>query len=155
MSQVRLLKVLSEALAIVNSHFWRRRLLLKKICVLGGLLFLCAVPGLVFAASGSIVSLQTIASNVAHTVVSLAKMLQAVALIAGIGFMMAAFFKFHQHKLNPTQVSISQGITLLLIGAGLTMFPVLIPTTGSTLLGTGAQVSHVSGSAIKNLIGGS
>ena len=124
--------------------------------LVGFLLILFSDLSFAQASGGSeVVQLKTIATNVAKTVVSLAKMLQAIGLIAGIGFIMAAFFKFHQHKLNPTQVSLSQGVTLLLIGAGLTLFPVLIPTAGSTILGKSAEVAHVSGSAIKGIIGGS
>ncbi|HLD16978.1 MAG TPA: type IV secretion protein IcmD [Coxiellaceae bacterium] len=116
---------------------------------------LISLSTIAMAQTGSYIGLQTIASNVASTVESLAKMLQVIALIAGIGFIMAAFFKFHQHKLNPTQVPLSQGLTLLLIGSGLTMFPILIPTAGTTLLGSDAHVSQVSGSGIEKLIGGS
>ena len=98
------------------------------------------------------VTIQQIASNISATVTSLAKMLQAIALIAGIGFVLAAFFKFHQHKQNPTQVPISQGLTLLLIGAGLTLFPVLIPTAGSVITGSTNDIASVSGSEIRAII---
>ncbi len=117
----------------------------------GALLCLLSVD--IFAAVGSVVMLSTIQSNVAHTVSETAKVLQDISLVAGIGFIMASFFKFHQHKLQPTQVPMSQGVTLLVIGGGLTLFPLLIPTAGSTILGASANVSKTSGAGISKLIG--
>ena len=102
----------------------------------------------VFADSAVALKIASIADNVDTTVMSLAKMLQAIALISGIGFIMAAFFKFHQHKLNPTQVPLSQGLTLLVIGAGLTLFPMLIPTIGSAITGTTGDVAKVGGNPL-------
>lgn len=98
--------------------------------------------------------LATIQGNVATTVTETAKILQDLSLVAGIGFIMASFFKFHQHKLNPTQVPMSQGVTLLAIGGGLTLFPLLVPTAGTTILGKDANVSKVSGKGISDMIGG-
>jgi len=66
-------------------------------------------------------------------------------LIAGIGFIMASFFKFHQHKLNPTQVPMSQGITLLLIGAGLAVFPHLFGTATQAVFGTKIKMATLGG----------
>ena len=76
-------------------------------------------------------------------------------MIAGIGFIMASFFKFHQHKLNPTQVPLSQGITLLLIGAGLAVFPTLLPTATHAVFGSSADIAKIGGGQIGGLIGGS
>ncbi|MDF1796615.1 MAG: type IV secretion protein IcmD [Coxiellaceae bacterium] len=115
----------------------------------GTLLLLIGVDAL---AAGPSVTVSLIANNIGTTVTQTAKILQDLSLIAGIGFIMASFFKFHQHKLNPTQVPMSQGVTLLVIGAGLTLFPILIPTAGSAVLGSKASVSKVSGSGITGLI---
>lgn len=106
-----------------------------------------------FAVSGDAVTLSVIQSNIAKSVTETAKILQDLSLIAGIGFILSSFFKFHQHKLNPTQVPMSQGLSLLLVGGCLTMFPILIPTAGSTILGADASISQVSGTAISRLIG--
>lgn len=118
--------------------------------IMGGLFVTTAV----FADASSGVQLTAVQKNIQSTVSSLANILNSIALIAGIGFVMASFFKFHQHKLNPTQVPLSQGITLLLIGAGLTLFPVIIPSAKNAVVGTSAQVSKVTGGQMKNLIGG-
>lgn len=99
------------------------------------------------------IALSEIASNVNTSVSELATVLSDISLIAGIGFVLASFFKFHQHKLNPTQVPISQGITLLLIGAGLTLFPVMLPTAKRAIFGSQAPISQVGGTEISKIIG--
>ena len=108
-----------------------------------------------YAGASSGLTLSGIGGNISKSVGSIAKILSNVALIAGIGFILAAFFKFHQHKLNPTTTPLSQGITLLLIGAGLTLFPIIIPTAKNSIAGTSATVSKLSGSGIGSLIGAS
>lgn len=105
-----------------------------------------------FAASG--IYLSSIQSNLGSTVKQLASVLEIISLIAGVGFVMASFFKFHQHKLNPTQVPVSQGVTLLLIGAGLMIFPLLLPTATKAAFGvTAGGISRTSGGAINSIIG--
>jgi intracellular multiplication protein IcmD len=77
-------------------------------------------------------------------------MLEDVALICGVGFILASFFKFHQHKLNPTQVPMSQGVTLLVIGAGLSVFPHLLNTASSGVFG--ASVAKLGSGGIGSII---
>lgn len=48
----------------------------------------------------------------------------------------------------------SQGISLLLIGCGLTLIPLLIPTASVAILGSEArQPARIAGSSIHDLIG--
>jgi intracellular multiplication protein IcmD len=102
------------------------------------------------------VSLTDVTTNVNHAVSAIANILTDIALVVGIGFVLAAFFKFHQHKQNPQQVPMSQGITLLLIGAGLLVFPILLPTMSKTVFGSSTGgVSQVGGNDMQNVIGGS
>ena len=99
--------------------------------------------------------LSGIETNIGTTVANLSKILSNIALVSGIGFVLAALFKFHQHKQNPTQVPISQGITLLLVGCGLTLFPIMIPTARNAVAGTTASISTIKASGIGSLIGAS
>ena len=122
----------------------------KISLVLGSVLF----TGLALAATPSAVTVSALAANVGSSVGHLAVVLTDVSIIAGIGFVMASFFKFHQHKLNPTQVPLSQGITLLLIGAALLLFPTMLPTATHAVFGN-ASFGKISGSGIKALIGAS
>ncbi|MCB1827481.1 MAG: type IV secretion protein IcmD [Coxiellaceae bacterium] len=104
--------------------------------------------------TGKPLYLSAIQTNLTSTVSSLGRVFTIVSLIAGIGFVMASFFKFHQHKLNPTQVPVSQGVTLLLIGAGLMAFPLLLPTATHAAFGVSQSgISQVSGGAINSIIG--
>lgn len=109
------------------------------------------VAGSAFATTGAL-ALSNIQSNIGSGVSNLSIILGDVSLVAGIGFVMASFFKFHQHKLNPTQVPLSQGITLLLIGAGLLLFPVMLPTATKAAFGT-TSIGNISGGAITGLVG--
>ncbi len=124
----------------------------KKVALilglLGGLLITCSI----FADPADGLALSAVSSQISSTVGHISVILSNVALIAGISFVMASFFKFHQHKLNPTQVPLSQGVTLLLIGAGLTLLPLLIPTAKNTVFGSSAKVSTLSGGSMKQLI---
>lgn len=104
-------------------------------------------------ASDAPVTFSSISQNIGSAVTGLSRILEDVALVAGIGFIMVSFFKFHQHKMNPTQIPMSQGITLLVIGAALTVFPHLIETPGTALLGNSAKVSQLSSNAITGVIG--
>ncbi len=122
------------------------KILSKMTALIIGLVF----ASVTFAKTGGLY-LSDIQSNLGSSVGQLAVILQDISLVAGIGFVMASFFKFHQHKLNPTQVPISQGVTLLLIGAGLLLFPVLLPTATKAAFGT-TSISKTSGGAITSLI---
>lgn len=123
---------------------------LLKIILAAGVLM---ATGLAMAAN-NYVALGTISSSINDTVAELATVLIDISLIAGIGFIIAAFFKFHQHKQNPTQVQMSQGVSLLLIGCGLTLIPLLIPTASVAVMGTAAKSpAKIGGSSIHDLIG--
>lgn len=124
------------------------------------LLIVLAITGILFAdtafAAGSSggsggESMKSVAKTIDKSVSSLVVILVDTALIAGVGFVIASFFKFHQHKLNPTQVPLSQGITLLLIGAGLTLLPVLIPTASKAVF-KNAKIAQI-GSGLTSVIG--
>ena len=108
--------------------------------VLLGVVMLMCITDAVFAGA---MTMTTMSTNIGSTVKNASKILFDVALIAGIGFIFAAAFKLHQHKLNPTQVPMSQGLSLLLIGGGLTMFPTLITLPGSTWVGSAGNIKTV------------
>lgn len=124
---------------------------LSLVALLAGVFFVSSA----FADSSKDgLALSSIASNIDHSVASLAAVISDLALISGVCFVSASFFKFHQHKLNPTQVPLSQGITLLLIGAGLILFPTMLPTAKNALFGSDATVATVGGGQVNDLIGG-
>lgn len=98
------------------------------------------------------VTIGTIKGDISSSIKSILSILQDVAMVTGVGFVIAAFFKFHQHKMQPTQVPLSQGVTLLLVGAGLTVFPSLLGTAtqsafGVTAAGAGSVTSLIQTSS--------
>ena len=113
----------------------------------------CLFGLVLFADAAMALHATAIGTHVTATMASAAKIMQSVALVAGIGFIMVSFFKFHQHKQNPTQVPLSQGLSMLVIGAGLVLFPTLIPTAESVITGSTGGTAKVSGSSISGLIG--
>ncbi len=73
------------------------------------------------------------AGRMTDGVAAITKLLQGIALVAGIGFAIAAIFKFKQHKDNPTQIPVGTPIALVFIGAALIFLPALVKTTGASL----------------------
>lgn len=99
------------------------------------------------AAAGGTVTVGQIKTNINAALKDFLTIFQDLGLVAGVGFVIASFFKFHQHKMNPTQVPLSQGITLLLVGAGLSVFPHLIGTVSQTafgVTGTGSVTGFIT-----------
>lgn len=123
-------------------------LVLRLVILIVGVCFATDI----LAASKGTLTLAHIQSNVSTGISSIAAILEDVALIAGIGFIFASFFKFHQHKMNPQQIPLSQGVTLLVIGAALAIFPHLLGTVTQGIFGQ--AVTHVGGTAINSIIGG-
>lgn len=128
---------------------------IKLLKILGGVVTMLAFAGVAAAAPGEGVTLDSIRTNIDNSVITIASILMDVTLIAGICFILASFFKFHQHKLNPTQVPISQGVSLLVIGTALTGFVMLLPAATKTIFGNDANPTKVGSSAMQDLIKGS
>lgn len=95
-------------------------------------------------------TLATINTNITAGIGNIVSIMQDVALVAGIGFIFGAFFKFHQHKMNPTQVPLSHGITLLVIGAALAIFPHLLNTASEGVFGE--TIAKAGSTAIKGVV---
>ncbi len=130
---------------------------LLKINVKGLILVGTALMGLMglgSALAGDYITMSTMADSINKTSSAMATIISDTSLVTGVGFTMCSFFKFHQHKLNPTQVPLSQGCTLLLIGAGLCFLPLLLPSAANAVFSaTGDQVNKIGGSVMSSLIG--
>lgn len=61
------------------------------------------------------------------------------AKVAGVGFMLASFFKFKAHKDNPTQIPIGTPLALLFIGAALLGLHFITLAGMQTLFGASAD----------------
>ena len=76
-----------------------------------------------------------IAENITGSFQQIGQLILAIAFVAGLGFTMAAIFKFKQHKDNPTQIPLGTPIALLGIGVCLIFLPGIIEPAGETLFG--------------------
>ena len=97
------------------------------ILSIASLLVLILFPDSVLAAAtsggGGIGGLKTAVKATSGDVLTI---VGYVSLVAGVGFILTSLFKFDQHKKNPTQIPMSQPLTLLVIGACLMVLPYII-----------------------------
>lgn len=118
---------------------------LRLVVIFGGIF--CATEAMAVTQ----LTISQIQTHVGKGIESISVVMEDIALVAGIGFIFASFFKFHQHKMNPTQVPLSQGVTLLVIGAALAVFPHLLSTASQGVFGT--NVGKVGATTITTIIG--
>ncbi len=85
---------------------------------------LCAVSA--YADNGGQTGLSGAADKLTDAVVGFVKLVLSIAEIAGFAFGIAGIMKFKQHKENPAQTTLSQPITLFLIGVALIWLPTLM-----------------------------
>lgn len=104
-----------------------------------------------FADSGGI---GVIATNITGSFKALGQLVLAIAFLAGIGFVMAAIFKFKQHKDNPTQIPLGTPVAMLVIGIVLMFLPNLIAPAGTTIFGSSATTGGFKGNISSGLIPG-
>jgi len=101
-------------------------------------LALLALVGSMFYVGSVFAGDQTIgdiAENITGSFQQIGQLILAISFIAGLGFTMAAIFKFKQHKDNPTQIPLGAPIALLGIGVCLIFLPGIIEPAGETLFG--------------------
>ena len=96
-------------------------------------------------------TLGAMACNISATFGPIVELLIATAYISGVGFGLAAMFKFKQVKDNPTQIPISAPFALLAISAILVFLPDLFAPLGATLFGTSGVYGSPSGTQIAGL----
>ena len=84
----------------------------------------------------AISSINDVADNVIINLQQAEKMIAYMAYIAGLGFMIASFYKFKQHKDNPTQVPVGNPITMIAIATLLLFIGSLVAPIGETIFGT-------------------
>jgi len=111
------------------------------------LLSLIAVSGLLFYAGDALAqqTLANVSDNITNTLGNIAKLITAVAYVAGIGFAMAAILKFKAHRDNPTQIPIGTPIALLFISVVLLFLPTLLGVAGQTVFGSSKTQAGVTG----------
>lgn len=96
----------------------------------------------------------TIATTITQTFSNIGKLMAASAYLAGFGLVIAAIFKFKQHKDNPTQIPMGTPIALLAVGVALIFVPSFVSPAGWTLFSTGGYAGGFTGKGITALPGG-
>ena len=98
-----------------------------------------------FAADGTTTGLTTtqssgdiasMAGNVVSQVKGVTRLMIGVAYLAGVGFGIAAIFKFKAHKDNPTQVPIGTPFALLAVSILLVFLPGIFKPAARSVFGT-------------------
>lgn len=86
----------------------------------------------VFAADDK-TTIGTIAKNVTGSFQEIGQLILGIAFVAGLGFGVAAIFKFKQHKDNPTQVPVGTPVAMMAISAALVFLPGFYNPLGNTM----------------------
>lgn len=94
-----------------------------------------------------------IASNITQSFSAIGRLILAIAFLGGIGFIMAAIFKFKQHKDNPTQIPLGTPIAMLIIGAFLVFMPSIIGPAGQTIFGGKSTAGGFTGGGVTAIPG--
>jgi len=106
----------------------------KGIFVLGAVVIACTVPE-ILAGGTTDTGIGGLAKNITENFTNIGKLLISTAYVAGIGFGIAAIFKFKQHKDNPTQIPIGTPFALLGVSVMLVFLPGLYNPLGQTVYG--------------------
>ncbi len=127
----------------------------KNLLKLGAFLATFLITGLALAQDeGAMKGIAKIAQNVTGSFGSIAQLFLAIAYIAGVGFAVAAIFKFKQHKDNPTQIPLGTPIALLAIAVSLIFLGYFIKPLGETLGATEQQAVGPSGKGAERVLPG-
>lgn len=148
-------KKMNKVIRFLKKH-WLKSIRCFSFLVVSMIASSILVVGTAFAADiNAVVTISSVADTIGKSVLSLGAIISDIALVAGIGFLLASFFKFDQHKKNPTQIPVSQPLTLMLIGAALCLFPTIMPLVQTAAFGSKAERGAVGTGTVKTLIGSS
>ena len=114
-----------------------------------GLVFMAAYASSALAAETQTIG--SIAENITKSFEGIGKLILGIAMVAGLGFVMAAIFKFKQHKDNPTQIPLGTPIALLAVGVALIFLPNIIKPAGQSLFGSEGKAGGFTGQGVGEL----
>jgi len=107
----------------------------------------------VYATTGS-KNVGELATEVTTSFQGIGKLIVAAAYVAGFALVLAAIFKFKQHKDNPQQVPMGTPIALLAIGVVLVFLPSLFAPAGQTVFGNDQTAGGFTGGGAEKIPGG-
>ena len=121
----------------------------RKICraiLLSSVVLTPAVFAGDAAGGSSKQTIGSIATTITESFEGIGKLILSIAFVAGLGFGVAAIFKFKQHKDNPTQVPVGTPVAMLGISAALVFLPSFYDPLGATM-GVGTAGGFEGGGA--------
>ena len=87
----------------------------------------------------------TMATKVSSTFKDIGQMIIGIAFVAGLGFGVAAIFKFKQHKDNPQQNTVGTALTILSLSIGLVFISGFYKPLGRMMFGNHNVDRYVAG----------
>ena len=116
----------------------------KRVVKIASLFAIGVIGSYATIALGGSETIGSVASKVTSTFSNIIKMITGGAYIGGTALVIAALFKFKQHKENPQQVQLGTCMTMLVVGVALIFLPSIIKVGGGTLYG-GGESSSIGG----------
>lgn len=126
---------------------------LPKVTILLVAAVACFYAGHAFAAEAPAGSIGEMATRVTQSFEGIGKLMIAISYLAGIGFVLAAIFKFKQHKDNPTQIPLGTPLAMLVIGIVLVFLPAIFGPAGKSIFGDAAKPGGFQGQGTSGLPG--
>ncbi len=74
------------------------------------------------------------------------------SIASGVAFFVAAAFKFHRWKQNPQQISVGQGVFLMVLAVLMISLPFTMSTSKRAVLGPSASINHLGDNRIANIV---
>ena len=88
------------------------------------------------------VGLGAVATRLIGTLKPVYTLIVVLSIVSGVGFAIAAVFKFKQHKDNPTQIPVGTPIALIFIAAALIFMPSVVKVLGESMFGDEMQSGY-------------
>lgn len=122
---------------------------LKIIALLLGMASCFFALGLMAASPPPAVTggIGTVANNLRSSFGIISDLISAASYILGFGLIVAALFKFKQHKETPQQVHLGQPIMMTFLAVALIFLPSVLETGGKTLFGSQATTGGPYGTS--------
>ena len=124
----------------------------RKVILLLTMAAICFFVGTVFADEVTY-DIADLASNITDSFENIGKLMVATSYLAGFGFVIAAIFKFKQHKDNPTQIPMGTPIAMLVIGVALIFFPSFISPAQKTIFKEEGKAGGFKGKGVEIIPG--
>jgi hypothetical protein len=112
-------------------------------------LLLMAIGAPLLASPSDFSTIQTSLQSSEHHTLGI---LGSSSICGGIVFFVSSIFQFHRWKQNPQQISVGQGVFMLLIGVAMISLPFTMSTAKRAVLGQNEQITKFGDSQLANIV---